>query len=175
MNLFRILPFTENRAKHGLLTMVVIRSLLILLVLAPSITMMNARAASDDVDAALCFAQNLYFEARSEGEEGMVAVGWVVLNRVSSDIYPDSICAVIYEGGERPPCEFNWWCDGRSDRPTEPASWELAQRVTDQMLNNPPADPTDGALWFHMDSIPVPGWLSSRERTLHLGAHYFYK
>lgn len=105
----------------------------------------------------------------------MIAVGWVVLNRVDSDRYPGSICAVIYEGGERPPCEFNWWCDGKSDFPRERASWEQAQQIADQMLNNPPADPTDGALWFHLDSIPVPVWLAPRERTLHLGAHYFYK
>ncbi|MBT8147769.1 MAG: cell wall hydrolase, partial [Gammaproteobacteria bacterium] len=131
--------------------------------------MTNILAASEEVSPALCFAQNLYFEARSEGQEGMVAVGWVVLNRVNSELYPDSICDVIYDGGERPPCEFNWWCDGRSDRPEEPAAWEMAQQITDQMLNNPPADPTDGALWFHMDSIPVPDWLRSREQTLHLG------
>jgi spore germination cell wall hydrolase CwlJ-like protein len=155
--------------------MAVFQLLSVILVATTPVLMTSARAASDELDASRCFALNLYFEARSEGQDGMVAVGWVVLNRVGSDLYPDSICAVVYEGGERPPCEFNWWCDGRSDRPTETESWELAQRVSEMMLNNPPADPTDGALWFHMDSIPVPVWLNSRERTLHLGNHYFYK
>lgn len=128
-----------------------------------------------DPGEAECFAQNLYFEARSEGREGMIAVGWVVLNRVESTLYPNSICAVIHDGGERPPCEFNWWCDGRSDRPTEPGVWRLAQIIAEQMLTAPPADPTNGALWFHNDSIPAPQWLRARDQTLHLGAHYFYK
>lgn len=175
MNRLFNLCVSQLEPKRGLLKLIVIRTLAVLLVSVAPLYMMNARAASDEVLEAQCFAQNLYFEARSEGREGMVAVGWVVLNRVNSNMYPDSICAVIYEGGERPPCEFNWWCDGRSDRPNEPASWALAQQVTDQMLNNPPADPTDGALWFHMDSIAVPVWLRPRQRTLHLGAHYFYK
>jgi spore germination cell wall hydrolase CwlJ-like protein len=105
----------------------------------------------------------------------MIAVGWVVLNRVSSAKYPDNVCAVIHQGGERPPCEFNWWCDGRSDHPTESKSWKLAQQITDQMLSDPPPDPTDGALWFHLDSIKMPNWLKPRERTLHLSRHYFYR
>jgi spore germination cell wall hydrolase CwlJ-like protein len=135
----------------------------------------NVHASPYDDDAYNCFALNLYWEARSEGREGMMAVGWVVLNRMSSAKYPDSVCAVIHQGGERPPCEFNWWCDGRSDRPTEPRSWKIAQQITDQMLSDPPPDPTDGALWFHLDSIQVPNWLRPRERTLHLRRHYFYR
>ena len=167
--------FTQNGFTGGSLKVSMIHFLSLLLVVTTPISIVNVQAASNDIEASQCFAQNLYYEARSEGREGMIAVGWVVLNRVNSDMYPNSICAVIYQGGESPPCEFNWWCDGRSDRPTEPASWELAQEITNEMLNNPPADPTDGALWFHMDSIQVPVWLRSRDRTLHLGAHYFYK
>ncbi|MEZ5490420.1 MAG: cell wall hydrolase [Gammaproteobacteria bacterium] len=169
------LPFSQPQPKREFFKVVLTRLLSLILVSSTSITMTHAQSTSNDTDETLCFTQNLYFEARSEGREGMIAVGWVVLNRVESDMYPNSVCGVIYDGGERPPCEFNWWCDGRSDQPTEPESWELANQITRQMLNNPPADPTDGALWFHMDSISVPGWLNSRERTLHLGAHYFYK
>lgn len=169
-------PLSRMEAKRGSLKGTLSRAwfLLSVLLAAPLFTM-NASAASDDVDAERCFALNLYHEARSEGRAGMIAVGWVVLNRVKSQTYPDSICAVIFDGGERPPCEFNWWCDGKRDRPTEPASWEAAQQLAQEMLTDPPADPTDGALWFHLDSIPVPTWLQPRERTAHQGAHYFYR
>lgn len=150
-------------------------SFLLLLALALDLTPASLLAAPGDEDPAHCFAKNLYFEARSEGREGMIAVGWVVLNRVDSELYPDTICGVIYDGGERPPCEFNWWCDGRSDRPTERQSWELAQEIAAEMLDEPPPDPTDGALWFHGDWIEVPEWLQDRKRTLHLGDHFFYR
>ncbi len=175
MNRSNLHNSSTHSPSNALVKTVTIASLAFVLAALADIGSPRVQAASNNADAALCFTQNLYFEARSEGREGMIAVGWVVLNRVDSDRYPDSICGVIYDGGERSPCEFNWWCDGMSDRPAEPESWELAQEITDLMLNNPPADPTDGALWFHMDSIEVPDWLMPRERTLHLGAHYFYK
>ncbi|MEM6485824.1 MAG: cell wall hydrolase [Pseudomonadota bacterium] len=171
-------PYTGDNAhltlQRGRHACAVVCSLAMLVGLLTLSTSVNSQTIPD-ADAAHCFAQNLYFEARSEGRDGMIAVGWVVLNRVESSKYPNSICAVVHDGGERPPCEFNWWCDGRSDRPTEPGVWRLAQILAEQMLTTPPADPTDGALWFHSDSIPAPEWLRARDQTLHLGAHYFYK
>ena len=44
-----------------------------------------------------CLARNMYFEARSEGTAGAIAVSAVVFNRVLSDKYPNSICGVIEE------------------------------------------------------------------------------
>ena len=122
-----------------------------------------------------CLALNLYWEARSEGREGMIAVAWVVLNRVNHAAYPNTACAVIHQGGEQPPCQWSWWCDGKSDRPTEPKSWSLSQEIARQMLSNPPPDPTQEALWFHLDTIPMPQWLHSRERTVQIGRHIFYR
>lgn len=135
----------------------------------------NANAADADDTALQCFALNLYHEARSEGREGMVAVGWVVLNRMRSERYPDTVCGVIRQGGERPPCRFNWWRDGKSDRPTERGAWRQAQLIAEEMLSNPPADPTNGAIWFHLDSLEPAAWLAARERTTILGRHYFYR
>src|SRR5690606_18896733 len=68
-------------------------------------------ARADSPDAALekeqrCLALAMYFEARSEGPEGMRAVGSVVLNRVESDQFPPTPCEVVHEGGETPPCQF---------------------------------------------------------------------
>lgn len=50
-------------------------------------------------DAVRCMALNLYWEARSEGREGMLAVGWVVLNRVAHPKFPNTVCGVIQQGG----------------------------------------------------------------------------
>jgi spore germination cell wall hydrolase CwlJ-like protein len=67
-----------------------------------------------------CLALNIYHEARGEPVSGQCAVGHVVMNRVSDNHYPDSICGVVKQGGavKRYRCQISWWCDGRSDRPT---------------------------------------------------------
>ncbi len=137
---------------------------------------MAALAASHQDDAAQCMALNLYWEARSEGREGMLAVGWVVLNRVAHAKYPSTVCGVIRQGGSEPPCQWSWWCDGRSDRPTEPKSWASAQAVARELLGpKPTEDPTYGALWFHHEKLGVPKWLKSKEPTAYIGRHIFYK
>ena len=122
-----------------------------------------------------CLALNLYWEARSEGEEGMLAVGWVVLNRVAHAKYPNTACGVVHQGGETPPCEWSWYCDARSDTPTEPESWAQAQALAQRLINHPPEDPTYGALWFHHERLDTPRWLKSREPTVYIGKHIFYK
>ena len=121
-----------------------------------------------------CLAMNLYWEARGEGRRGMLAVGWVVLNRVRSPEFPASICGVVHQGGEQPPCQFSWWCDGRSDRPRERESWQAAVAVAAELLNDPPPDVTNNALFYHAASIRTP-WTRPRTRTAHIGDHIFYR
>ncbi len=119
-----------------------------------------------------CLALTLYWEARGEGRAGMQAVGAVVLNRVDDHRFPDTVCGVVKQGGETPPCQFSWWCDGRSDRPSNGRSWAAALALADEMLTARPRDPTRGALFFHSTSIDSP-W--RRTRTAHIGNHVFYR
>ena len=121
-----------------------------------------------------CLAMNMYWEARGEGRRGMLAVGWVVLNRVRSSEFPATICAVVYQGGEQPPCQFSWWCDGRSDRPREHESWQAALAVAAELLSDPPPDVTNNALFYHAASIRNP-WTRPRTRTAQIGDHIFYR
>jgi N-acetylmuramoyl-L-alanine amidase len=134
----------------------------------------TARAASSLDDSSRCLALALYWEARTEGPDGMLAVASVVLNRVAHPAFPNSVCAVVTEGGEQPPCQFSWWCDGKSDRPTEPHAWRLAHQIAKAALAKPAADRTRGALFFHNTSIKTP-WLRKRERTAQIGRHIFYR
>lgn len=130
---------------------------------------------SVDDTARELLALNLYFEARSEGREGMIAVGWVVLNRIADEEYPDTVETVINQRrGSN--CEWGWTCDGRSDTPTEEDMWQLAQEVSEELLSStPPADPTDNALWFHETSRAQPGWMRTQvRRTVTRGGHHFY-
>jgi len=126
---------------------------------------------SPDAEARHCMALTLYWEARGEGRDGMLAVGWVVLNRVDDDRFPDTVCGVVYQGGETPPCQFSWWCDGRSDRPSSRGQWDVARSLADELLITRPPDRTHGALFFHSASIESP-W--RRTKTARIGNHVFY-
>jgi len=119
-----------------------------------------------------CLAMSLYWEARGEGRDGMVAVAWVVLNRLRHPAFPDTVCEVIKDGGETPPCQFSFWCDGRADTPAPGAAWELAQQVARQMLSDPEPDLTGGALYFHASWVS-PEW--ALELTTQLGRHLYYR
>ena len=136
----------------------------------------EAAAPADSAAERELFALNLYHEARSEGRDGMIAVAWVVLNRIPSEAFPDSITAVINEPTRRG-CQWGWTCDGRSDTPTEMEKWQSAQEIADLMLSDArPADPTGGAVAFHETFRRAPGWLSrGASRTVTLGNHHFYR
>jgi spore germination cell wall hydrolase CwlJ-like protein len=132
---------------------------------------LSGPAGADHTDAH-CLALSLYFEARDDGRPGMEAVGWVILNRLENPEFPDTICAVVQDGGETPPCQFEWWCDGKSDRPAEDEPWRLARAVAQELLTDPPPDPTGSALFFHSQTVD-PAW--DLERTTEIGTHIFYR
>ncbi len=119
-----------------------------------------------------CLALAMYWEAKSEGPDGMLAVASVVLNRVAHPEFPDTVCGVVKQGGESPPCQFSWWCDGKSDLPVEARPWATATRIAERVLRDPPSDLTRGALFFHNISVETP-WV--RERTVQIGQHIFYR
>jgi spore germination cell wall hydrolase CwlJ-like protein len=139
-----------------------------------------SRAPRPEVPAPLpvrhqeCLALAMYWEARGEGEDGMTAVGWTIMNRVANPAFPSTPCAVVYEGGETPPCQFSWYCDGRSDTPRDWPSWQNAMRVAERLLTRPPKDPTSGALYFHSSSVDS-AWHRRRNRTAQVGGHVFYR
>jgi N-acetylmuramoyl-L-alanine amidase len=133
-----------------------------------------AQSASKSDRSVQCLALAMYWEAQSEGREGMLAVASVVLNRVAHPEFPDTVCAVVKQGGEAAPCQFSWWCDGKSDRPTDPRAWALAWHIADKVLRDPPPDLTSGALFFHNTAIGTP-WARERQRTVQIGQHVFYR
>ena len=132
-----------------------------------------------DSDAVTCLAVNLYHEARSEEAVGAIAAGYVVVNRVNSKRYPNDVCSVIKQGGERRhKCQFSWWCDGKSDRISKN---EIEQRAYQRMrwyakliLGGNIGDPSGGALFYHTAGVN-PYWMSSKEQTVRLGYHIFYR
>ena len=139
----------------------------------------NYASLVDPKDAARqqrCLAEAIYFEARSEPEEGQAAVAQVVLNRVRSGLYPANVCAVVYQDRNRPfACQFSFACEGRSLRVTEPGPWavatRIAQEVTDSKIYNAKVG---GALNYHANYV-MPYWASALKRVDRIGHHIFYE
>jgi hypothetical protein len=132
----------------------------------------NWRELGEELD---CLALNIYFEARNEPSEGQAAVAHVVLNRVSDPRFPDTVCSVVRQGGERVRyrCQFSWWCDGLSDRPRNQKVWEASKAMARDVYLGRSEDPTSGALWYHADYV-MPYWGRVFERGPKIGRHIFY-
>ena len=127
---------------------------------------------TEDLD---CLALNIYSEARSEPLDGKLAVGHVVLNRAADKRFPNKICEVIKQGGEKRlnKCQFSWWCDGRSDRPRDLQAWKESRVLARLVFWGYSVDPTDGALWYHADYVR-PIWRHKLDRGPLIGRHQFY-
>ena len=69
-----------------------------MLILTPIEKGPDYNAQIQDVAQAKCLADNMYFEARNQGTAGIIAVSNVVLNRVVSDKFPDTICGLARQG-----------------------------------------------------------------------------
>lgn len=124
----------------------------------------------------LCLALNDYWEARGESLRGRVAVAQVVMNRVRDPRFPGTICGVVsqnHTSGKG--CQFSWYCDGKSDEPTNSASWRASVLLAMSVLrrDNAVVDPTNGALWFHTTRVSPP-WSKKLDRTAKIGHHIFY-
>jgi len=56
--------------------------------------------ASDEDGELYCLAKNIYFEAGNQPLAGRIAVAEVTINRKNHRLFPNSICDVVYQGGE---------------------------------------------------------------------------
>jgi spore germination cell wall hydrolase CwlJ-like protein len=133
-------------------------------------------APSQADDQLACLALTIYWEGKSESYQGQVAIAHVVLNRARNPDFPNTICGVVKQGGHLPrlQCQFHWWCDGRSDKPTDAAQWDTAQKIARSETQPGAHDPTGGALYFHNGAV-MPGWSRTRTRTAKIGQHTFYR
>ena len=141
--------------------------------------------ASDYNGDRFCLAQNIYFEAANQPLAGRIAVANVVLNRAADAQFPDTICGVIYQAKTREnwrglnvpilhKCQFSWYCDGKSDEPTDSKTWMKAIFLADQILSSAYVDITENALWYHADSVD-PYWNDYLKETVVINNHIFYK
>ena len=109
-------------------------------------------------------ARLIYGEARGEPYTGQVAVGAVVLNRVKSSSFPNTIAGVIYQRGA-----FNVVDDGQIN--LSPNS--TAKKAAQDALNG--WDPSYGAIYYFNPNTATNKWIWSRPMTVTIGKHRFCK
>ena len=123
-----------------------------------------------------CLAVNIYHESRGEPEKGQAAVAYVVLNRVESGRYRESICGVVYQYGYRrgkKVCQFSWACDRLPDVPRDQNAYAQAQRIATLVLSGEYNNPIGSRLSFHSTQITSRYSARSKNR-LRVGGHLFY-
>lgn len=122
-----------------------------------------------------CLTEALYFEARGESLLGQIAVAEVILNRVRTEGYPDSVCGVVRQGEETPNgCQFSFMCDGKAEEIRNREKFEELGKIAWVMLQGKPRTVTGNATHYHATSV-MPRWARKLEPTTRIGAHIFYR
>lgn len=133
------------------------------------------RISSEDFRRAeQCLTTAIYYEAASESEDGQRAVAQVVLNRVRHPAWPNTVCGVIYQGSDRPGCQFSYACDGSMRRRPEPRLWAQAAEFARDALSGHVYGPVGMATHYHTLQVN-PVWNRNFVITAVLGNHIFYR
>ena len=112
-----------------------------------------------------CLTKVILYEAGAESRAGQVAVAQVVMNRVESPRFPNTICGVVYQRGQ--------FSAIRSFNPPRNARWNRAMALARDVLDG--HEPMVGeALYFHATRVR-PAFVRSRTRVATIGNHVFYR
>jgi len=130
--------------------------------------------AQDRLRALQCLTTAIYYEAATEPDAGQRAVAQVVLNRVAHPSWPNTVCGVIYQGSERPGCQFSFACDGSMARTPARMWWLRARDVAEAALAGQVYAPAGLATHYHTSAVN-PGWASRLGFIGTIGAHRFYR
>ena len=111
-----------------------------------------------------CLVLNSYHESRGDGEKGMLATIFVVLNRVKDSRFPSTPCKVIAQ-----PNQFVWWGKGKTIK--EPKEYDKAKQLVHEVLGGKHKDVTCGAIYFNAHHRAP----KNTKLTVRIGGHSFYK
>lgn len=129
---------------------------------AIGITLSSTKSTSTSNSDLNLLARCVYAEARGETYQGQVAVAAVVLNRVKSSSFPNTIAGVIYQ-----PYAFSSVADGQINLTPNKTAISAAQDA----LNG--WDPTYGCLYFYNASTSTSKWIYNRKTVVTIGNHVF--
>ena len=107
-------------------------------------------------------AKTIHAEGRGEPYTGQVAIGAVILNRVRSSQFPNTVSGVVYQKGA-----FTAVDDGQIN--LEPN--ETAMRAARDAMNG--WDPTGGAIYYYNPAVATSAWIFDRQTVTVIGKHVF--
>ena len=123
-------------------------------------------ASSNSTSDLQLMARAINGEARGEPYEGQVAVGAVILNRVKSSQFPNTIAGVIYQSGA-----FTAVADGQINAPIDESS--TVYKAAQDAMNG--WDPTGGCIYYFNPATATNKWIWSRPVVKTIGKHSFCK
>ncbi len=115
-----------------------------------------------------CLTRNIYHESRDQGHAGMVAVGYVTLQRLREGLWGSTLCQVV-----EAPNQFSWHSDGLPDAPTDLAAYKDALHAAVQVLLGEAEDTSNGATYYFAPALASPVWAKCMFRTAKVGGHTF--
>ena len=124
----------------------------------------SSSSSSNNSSNVNLLARVVYGEARGEPYTGQVAVAAVVLNRVKSSKFPNSISGVVYQSGA-----FDAVADGQINMTPDTTAKKAAQDALKGW------DPSYGAIYYFNPSTATNKWIWSRPMTVTIGKHRFCK
>ena len=124
----------------------------------------NSSSSSSNSTNLNLLSRLVYGEARGEPYSGQVAVAAVVLNRVKSSSFPNTVSGVIYQSGA-----FDVVSDGQINMTPN----ETAKKAAQDAING--WDPSYGAIYYFNPNTATSAWIWSRPVTVVIGNHRFCK
>lgn len=124
----------------------------------------NSSSSSNNTSNVNLLARLIYGEARGESYTGQVAVGAVVMNRVKSSSFPNTVSGVIYQSGA-----FDAVKDGQINLSPNDSAKKAAQDAINGW------DPSYGAIYYFNPATATNKWIWSRPMTVTIGKHRFCK
>jgi len=123
-----------------------------------------------------CLTKAIYFESNTQPRVGMYAVAEVILNRVRSDKFPDSICDVVTQRTthEYKLCQFSYFCDGRPEKVLSQMMYKKCKEIAILAILNQDKKITKGATHYHATYV-TPYWSKTLVKTIQIGDHIFYR
>ena len=139
-------------------------ALIIIIEIFSQESIVKAASKSNSTSDVQLIARAINGEARGEPYEGQVAVGAVILNRVKSSQFPNTIAGVIYQSGA-----FTAVADGQINVPI--AEGSTVVKAAQDALNG--WDPTGGAIYYFNPATATNKWIWSRPLIKTIGKHRF--
>ena len=107
-------------------------------------------------------AKAIYAEGRGESYTGQVAIGAVILNRVKSSSFPNTVSGVIYQKGA-----FTAVTDGQINLEPNQTAYNAAKDAMNGW------DPTYGCLYYYNPAVATSAWIFNRKTVTVIGKHVF--